>query len=105
MSNDIIEQLIKDQETVVNKDLKAALKQFEKEQSEKRQKELLNEFKEVQAILDYSVQELREVRKREKLAKSKVEIINKAKEQFTKDGNYQNFVDTLHKAGFNPRRY
>ena len=99
VKKDIVEELVKDSEKVENADIKAALEEFQKEQSSKKRKQLLGELREVERVLDKAVTELREVRQKEKRTKKMVLVINTAKEQFLVDGDHDNFVTSLLKEG------
>lgn len=77
--------------------IKAALKQKQKEESERQQREVLIQLKEIDEKLDTQVKQLRDLRKKEKLQKARVLAINEAKEQFMRDADYDAFLKVWRK--------
>jgi len=92
MKKDLVEELLSQGDKVENTTIAAALEDFKKEQSEKARKNILSNLREVQGMLDRSVNELREYRKLEKKAKERVQLINEAKDQFLKDADFNAFM-------------
>ena len=95
-----VDELLKQLETVSNDALKSALqKQLEFEQK-KEENLILSRFEVLSKHLNNHVEQLREIRKMEREARSNVEIFDKVFEQFKKDGNWKQAKESLNKQGF-----
>lgn len=92
-----VETLIEQAETTSNATLKAALVKHAEEESRKEEAMLIAQFEEASKILNNAVGDLIAARKREKYYKSNVSQIDKAMEQFKKDGKYENFLKVIQK--------
>lgn len=75
--------------------LKLALELHRKEQAEREAKNALVRIQQIENLVQRNVYELREVRKLERKQKDNLEKLIAAKEQFYKDGNWENFCNTL----------
>ena len=89
----IIDNLLKEQESASNTALKNALARQVKEEQAKQEEIILGQFKHATDSLNKAVEHLRMIRAEEKRAKQYVLKINKALEQFKQDGNWQAFIN------------
>ena len=85
--------------TVTNEALKNALRKHEEAQAAILEKNLLAQFNTIVAILNESVNKLREIRRIEKSARKRVLAIDSAFLTFKKDGDFEKFQKTVEKFG------
>jgi negative regulator of sigma E activity len=88
----IIDNLLKEQESISNEALKNALQRQIEEESKQQEETLLYQFKQAKEHLNYKVTLLRKLREGEKRAKKEVINANNALEQFKKDGDWDKFL-------------
>lgn len=74
---------------IANKDLKDAVKEHQDYEKDKKKKQLVQQFKELQSILDGRIERLREVRKLESSRKSEVLKADKAMKKFMESGDIE----------------
>jgi hypothetical protein len=81
---------------VSNPVLKAAIEKHKAEQEERAAADMLENLRQVDQIMLACVNDLRSIRKKEARQRAFVLEINKAKEEFLKDGDIQKFKNTFY---------
>lgn len=94
---DRIQMLIEEQKTIGNEAIaRAVARQIEEEQ--KQQEEMLfQQLQQAKRYLNNKVEDLRQIRKREKRQLEVVKVIDQAYEKFKQDADYDAFIEVAGK--------
>lgn len=91
MSNEKIESLLANKDSISNSSIKNALTKMAKQKEEEQEKKVLESLSFVESILDNAVHLLRKARKEEKAKKAYLVEIATAREQFHKNADLKAF--------------
>lgn len=92
-----IEDLVKQQEITVPL-IKRALEAHQREENEKKEKEIISQLKDISENTHNAVQKLRNARKAESACKKYLQVLANAEQQFYKDADYDSYLESTKKA-------
>lgn len=96
---DVIESLLKDQK-VSNESIKAAISMYEEGKKKQDQERILHELKAIEESITYTVDRLRNIRQREKVAKEALEKVVEAKAAYLQTADYEAFLKVWNNLRF-----
>lgn len=94
-----VEKLLADAVSASSESLKAALQEAAELEKKKQQKILLEQYQQIDHLLQSKIEALRDIRKKEKAAKAQLELVAQAKADFQNAKPFDQIHTNLMKEG------